>query len=469
MSGPLGKTLGAQARTLFRLAVPIAAAQAGFALMTLVDTAVVGRLGAQSLAALGVANSAFFAVVVIGMGVMMGLDPLVSQAIGARDFFRARQLLWQGVWLALGSSAVLLLVFAAIVPVLLNAGLPPDTARDAVRYLWLRVPGVLPILLFTALRSFLQAAGRVAPLVVAMVLANIANFLLDLLFVFGGAHLGGWAGPLRLVPAMGAGGSAVATSICSGLQVLILLVGARSILVAGQRPTRRPVPRDLLAAARIGVPVGLQLTAEVSVFALVGVLVGRLGDGPMAAHQVALSLASFTFCFAVGIGQAGSVLVGWGVGARDTPSARRAGLIAFAAGGGFMALCGVIFWLWPTPLARLLSDQPAVVAATAPLLVVAAVFQISDGVQAVGAGVLRGTGDTHYAFVANLVGHYGVGLPLALLFGFTLNGGVVGLWWGLCAGLTAVGAALFARFWVRSSREIKPLEPHPVADRVELG
>ena len=203
------------------------------------------------------------------------------------------------------------------------------------------------------------------------------------------------------------------------------------------------------------------MAAEVGVFALVGLLIGRFGDEALAAHQLALAMASFTYCFAVGIGEAGSVLVGWGIGARDTPAARRAGLLSFAAGSSFMSLCALAFWLFPGPLARLFSNEPSVVAAAAPLLAVAAVFQISDGVQAVGAGVLRGAGDTRYSFIANVLGHYAVGLPLALLLGFRLGYGVVGLWWGLCAGLTAVAAALFFRFWTRSSRHIEPLERHP--------
>jgi MATE family multidrug resistance protein len=210
----------------------------------------------------------------------------------------------------------------------------------------------------------------------------------------------------------------------------------------------------------VGIPVGLQMGAEVGIFALVGLLAGRLGARALAAHQVAISLASFTFCAAVGVGMAGSVHVGRAVGARDTPAARRSGLVAFGAGVMVMSVAALAFWLAPEYLARLLSDQPEVISASVPLLAVCAVFQLSDGVQGVGAGVLRGAGDTRFAFAANVVGHYAVGLPVAVMLGLYLQRGVIGLWWGLCAGLTAVALALFTRFLRLSAKEIVPLEAH---------
>jgi Na+-driven multidrug efflux pump len=214
-------------------------------------------------------------------------------------------------------------------------------------------------------------------------------------------------------------------------------------------------------ALRVGVPVGLQMGAEVGVFALVGLLAGRLGAGSLAGHQISISLASFTFCWAVGVGQAGSVRVGWAIGGRDTKAARRAGLVAFAGGAGVMSVFALSFCLLPEHLARMLSDQPEVIAASIPLLAVCAVFQLSDGIQAVGAGVLRGAGDTMYPFLANLVGHYFVGLPVAIALGIFMGRGLIGLWWGLCAGLTAVAVALLSRFLRLSAREIVPLEAHP--------
>jgi len=433
-------------RKLLRLAVPIAFTQAGYALTGLVDTAVVGRLGAPALGAIGLANGIFFAVAVIGLGAMMGLDPLFAQALGAGDTGRARRLIWQGLWLSAAVSLLLAGPLAALPLLLERAGIEPAIARDARNFLWLRLPGLWPMLAFAGLRAYLQAAHRLRALVIATVIANVANLLLDILLVYGKLGL----------PALGAPGSGLATSICSFLQL-----GVLAWAVQPGAP-ERPRAIDFSKALSVGIPVGLQMGAEVGIFALVGLLAGRLGALSLAAHQVAISLASFTFCWAVGVGQAGTVRVGWAVGARNTPGARRAGLIAFAGGAGIMSVFALLFWLIPGPLARMLSDQQEVISASIPLLAVCAVFQLSDGIQGVGAGVLRGAGDTRFAFLANLLGHYCVGLPVAIVLGIHLGQGVIGLWWGLCAGLTAVAIALLTRFLRLSAREIVPLEAHPL-------
>ena len=432
-------------RLLLRLAAPIAFTQAGYALMGLVDTAVVGRLGAGPLGATGLANGLFFAVAVVGLGAMLGLDPLFAQALGARDEARARELIWQGLWQSAVVTLVLALPIAALPLLLEPSGIAPEVAHDARLFLWLRLPGLWPMLAFAALRSYLQATERLGPLIVATVIANLANFSLDLVLVFGKLGL----------PALGAPGSGLATSLCSLLQF--------AILAAAVRPGRRQPLRaiDLRKALSVGIPVGLQMGAEVGVFALVGLLAGRLGAQSLAAHQVAISLASFTFCAAVGVGMAGTVRVGWAIGARNTPAARRSGLTAFAGGAGIMSVAALCFWLIPGWLARMLSDQPEVISASVPLLTVCAFFQLSDGIQGVGAGVLRGAGDTRFPFLANVIGHYAIGLPVAIVLGLKLGHGVIGLWWGLCAGLTAVAIALLTRFLRLSSREIVPLETHP--------
>lgn len=432
-------------RKLLRLAAPIAFTQAGYALMGLIDTAVVGRLGAAALGAVGVGNGVFFALAIVGLGFVMGLDPLFSQALGAGSERRAGELIWQGLWLS-GAVTLALAIPIALLPFILEPfGIEPGVARDARWFIWLRLPGLWPMLAFAGLRAYLQAAHRTRALVVATLVANVANLGLDVLLVFG--KLG--------FPALGAPGSGLATSICSFLQAGILWLAVRAKDPIGPRWA------DFRKALNVGISVGLQMGAEVGVFALVGLLAGRLGARSMAAHQVAISLASFTFCFAVGVGQAGSVRVGWAVGARDTPAARRSGLIAFGGGVLIMSIAALCFWLIPGPLARMLTDQVDVISLSIPLLAVCAVFQLSDGIQGVGAGVLRGAGDTRFAFLANVVGHYAVGLPIAIFLGLYQGLGVIGLWWGLCAGLTAVAIALLSRFLRLSAREIIPLEAHP--------
>jgi MATE family multidrug resistance protein len=445
-------------RSLVRLAIPIGLAQAGQALMNVVDTAVVGRAGAAPLAAAGLGNNLYFFFAVAGLGVMLGLDPLISQALGAGDRARAHRLVWQGAWLAAAVSAVLALP-VALAPLLLGPFGVDSAVRAGTRsFMLARLGGLPAFLVFAACRAYLQAHGRTRPLVVAVVAANVCNVFFDIWFVFGGGVLPAWTGPLRAVPAMGAAGAGLSTTLCTFLQLAMLAPAMRSLAPAAPDPSaRRPDAAEIVHAARVGTPIGLHMTAEVGLFALVGLLAGRFGAEQLAAHQVALVLASFSFTAALGFGNAGSVRVGLAVGARRAEGTRLAGLTAFASGALLMAGFALIYAVFPRRLGLLLTDQAAVLAAAIPLIGVAAVFQISDGVQAVGAGVLRGAGDTRFAFYANVAGHYAVGLPVATVLAFRLGFGLIGLWWGLCAGLTAVALALFVRFWRLSSRPIEPL------------
>jgi MATE family multidrug resistance protein len=446
----------AEVRALVRLAVPLALASAGQSLMGVVDAAVVGRAGAAQLAGVGLGSLLFFAVSVLGIGTMMGLDPLVSQAFGAGDAPRARHFLWQGAWLAL-AIGVLLSIPLAFVPLTLGPlGIDPAVVAQASGHLLARLPSLPALLFFFAARSYMQGANAPRAILLSAVLANLVNFGLDLLLVFGGADLPSWAGVVRHIPPLGAAGSGIATAISTWLQAAFVAWAAGRIEVNGPF-IRRPLWAEMRLAARVGAPIGLHMGAEVGVFALVGLMAGRLGSVPMAAHQVAIALASFSFSAAVGIGNAGSVRVGWAIGSRDTPAARRAGLVAFGTGAAFMSAWGLAFLLFPGIFARLMSNDPAVVAVATPLLRVAGVFQISDGIQAVGAGVLRGAGDTRFTLFANLVGHWALGLPAALGLGLLLGWGITGLWWGLLIGLTAVAIALFFRFRRIASREMLPI------------
>lgn len=448
--------LRAELAALWKLAAPLALASAGWALMGVVDTAVAGHAGPAVQGGTGLGNSLFFAVAVLGLGTMMGLDPLVAQAMGAGDRLRARRLLWQGLWLALAISALLALPLALLSGALSWAGVVPEVAREAAHFLLVRLVGLPAVLFYGALRAYLQGQGRTRPLLLSMLVANLVNLPLAVLFVLGGAGLPGWAGPLRQVPALGSAGSALATTLVTVVQAAVLALAARE--PRGPPPVpRRPDRTAIRQALRVGLPIGLHSAAEVGVFALVGVLAGRLGAVPLGAHQIVLSVATLSFTLAMGIGSAASVRVGWSVGAGDTPAARRAGLTAFASGGVSMGVAGLLFVLLPGPLARLFTSDAAVAGEASRLFLVAAVFQISDGLQGTGAGVLRGAGDTRFTFAANMVGHWLLGLPVALWLGIHLGLGVTGLWWGLCAGLSVVAAALLLRFLRISRGVIQPL------------
>lgn len=444
---------------LLQLALPLALMQAGHSLMGAVDTAVVGHTGPVQLAGVGLGNGLFFAIAFFGVGLLMGTDPLISQAIGSGDAVRARRLYWQAAYTALGAGLLLALPVLLVMRLLRPLGIPDDVAASASSFMAWRIPGLGPIFLFYAARSYLQAVGRERWLLYVTLAANVVNLLGDLLFVFGGQGLPPWAGPLTRVPSMGAAGSALVTSATTLLEFAVLaLVVSRVPLPAGpHRRLHALLPEEVRHILRVGTPIGLHLCAEVGVFALAGFLAGRFGAASLAAHQVALAYGALTFTFAAGVGNAGSVRVGYAVGAGDTALARRAGLLAFTVGTAFMGSMAVVFLLFPGALVAAMTNSVEVARLAVPLLAITALFQVSDGIQGVGAGVLRGAGDTHFTFVANVVGHWAIGLPVALLLGFVAHQGVFGIWWGLAAGLSAVAVALAWRFWRLSSREIRPL------------
>ncbi len=416
--------------------------------MSVVDIAVLGRYGARELAGSGLANALFFAVSILGLGVVMGVDPMISQALGAGDRAGARRMLWQGVWLAMIVTGVLtipMLLGPMLLPVI---GVQQELIEPATDYLLVRATGLAPFLLFIVVRSYLQAHHATRPLLVSMIVCNVFNLIADIILVFGGEILPAWTGPLRLIPSFGVSGAAIATVAGSLIQLWIVAAAVRNIPV--DVPDVDKLHRwngpEVRRAFTVGWPLGLQMGAEVGVFALVGLLAGRLGTMDLAAHQLVISIASFTFTIALGVAAAGSVRVGLGVGAGDSPAARRSGHAALIGGLVVMGIAALVFVLMPTQLSRIITDNPQVIAIAVPLFMVAAVFQLSDGAQAVGAGVLRGAGDTKFALVANIIGHWAVGFPIAIYLGFYRKMGIVGLWWGLCAGLTAVAILLIIRF-----------------------
>jgi MATE family multidrug resistance protein len=424
----------------------------GLMLLGVVDTAILGRYHVDALAGGGVANSLVFFVSCIGMGVVMGLDALIPQAIGAGRHGDTRHLLHDGLKTALWVGLPLSLLVAASPLVLPLLRVEANVAHQAELYVWTRSFGVALFLVQVTLRSFLQAHGVTRPLIVAVIVGNAANALFDWVLVFGDAGLADLGLPAIGLGPLGVVGAALATIIVQGVTVTVYLWAARAVL-AGIPRTPRPAP-SIRKIIRLGLPVGLQFAAEVGVFALAALLAARMGTLPAAGHQVAINLASFTFAMALGVGAAVAVRVGHAVGAEDHRLAWRRGAIGLSTGLVAMSLGAIVFLAIPAELARLFTSDQEVIAAAVPLIRIAAVFQLSDGAQAIAAGALRGAGDTRAAFVANLIGHYGVGLGISLALGFSLGMGAPGLWWGLSAGLTATALALVLRFRHLTSRPI---------------
>ncbi|WNG49639.1 MATE family efflux transporter [Archangium minus] len=448
----------AELRELWKLALPIAIAQAGQSLMGFVDTAVLARAGLAELAAVAFSNAIFFLVSGFGAGMMMGLDPLVSQAFGAGNESRTRALLWQGSYLAVVAGILLALPMVVGIHLLPHFGVRFVELPQMQEYITWRAPGLPLLLLFITARAYLQGVGRTGALVVATVAANVLNLAADLLLVFGGAGLPELFGPLRAVPALGARGAALSTTLCCALQWAIVALAVRRVPVSGEPPSRRPQWANILQALWIGIPIGVQVVAEEGIHAVTSLLARSLGPESISAHQIAISYCILSFTVAAGIGNAGSVRVGWAVGAGNLQQVRQSGRVALASGAAFMACSALLFALFPQSLVRLIGAPPEVEPLLIPLLMVAAVFQLSDGVLGVGAGVLRGMGETRFTSAAVMAGQYLVGLPVALLLAYGLGYGVMGLWGGLCMGLAVVALALLWRFERLCSGPLQPLQ-----------
>lgn len=432
--------------SLLRLALPVMLVQVGMMAMGVVDTVVVGRLSEQALGAVGLGNIYFWGVGVLTSGVLGSLDPVISQAVGAGDTEAAARGVQRGAMLAVMLSVLAAALLLPVEPVLgllrQHAGLTPLASQ----YVRISIAGVMPLMFFNLLRQTLQARHRLAPIVWATVLANGVNAVLAIGLVYGRFGL----------PAWGVAGSAWATAASRWLMCGLVVALSWCQMHTDLWPIRHAVMHraPLLRMLRLGVPIGLQMWLEFAAFAVIGLMMGTLGTTQMAAHQIALNLASLTFMVPLAAGQSASVLVGNAIGAGDQARAKRAATAAIVVGFGFMCITAVIFRLMPRPLSMMYTADPAVVALAATLIPIAGLFQVFDGLQAVGAGILRGAGDTHAAMVINIFGFWLTGVPVSVALAFYFSGGAVGLWWGFVAGLAVVASLLMLRVRQRFKREI---------------
>ena len=439
------------------LAWPLVLAFAGGQLLGVVDTGVAGHLGTSALAAVGIGSSIFFGATILAIGLLMGLDPLVSQALGSARPADARRhyreaLLLSGV-LCVPFTVVLYPAQRLILPILGVDDATADLVRD---YLLARGPSVLPMLLHIVMRGYLQGYERTRPVFVATVAANLVNVPLSILLAYGDGALAmvGLA-PIGLGAGYGVFGIGIASSVVIVVQVVVLWFGIRDIPPPSQ--PARPRRDGIMAVIGLGWPIGIAFLIEVGIFVGITLVAGLFGEIAVGAHQVAIQLASFTFTMCLGLSAAASVRVGRAVGADDTPGARRAAFVAIGLGLVVMSTSAISFMLFPRELASLLAEPVEVIEQAIPLLQIAAVFQLADGVQAVTSGVLRGAGDTRSPMVINLIGHWLLGAPVGLYLAFELELEVVGLWWGATIGLVFSGIALVSRFLYLSRHRIVPV------------
>ena len=427
------------------LGIPLIGAQLAQQGINATDIFILGQLSALDLAAAVLATQYYFTIFIFGMGLAIAVMPMVAQAYGRGDEVAVRRSMRMGMWASIIYGALALPLFFWSEPILLALGQEPDVAAKAAQYLHVVGFALFPALLFQVLRSLVSATGRARVVLWVSLLTLVVNAVVAYALVLGGFGM----------PQIGIRGAAIATFVgqAFGFFYLVAYIGREAMLARYELFVRfwKPDWQALKEVVLLGLPIGISVLAEVSMFTVSSVLMGQIGAIPLAAHGIVLQLASIAFMVPLGLSQAGTVRVGMFHGAGDRANVIRASITVMAIAICFAVVSGLTFALAPVPLVSLFMDTglpnaPEVLAYAVPLVFVAALFQLLDGGQATINGLLRGLKDTRVPMFLVLIAYWVVGLPLAWLLAFPFGLEGVGIWVGFMLGLGAAAVLLALRF-----------------------
>lgn len=434
-------TLGTHFKQTLRLSIPLVVGQLGQMMMGVVDSLMVGHIGAAPLAASALGNNLFFLVFVFGLGLSLAISPMVARRLGANRPGECGKVLGQAVQVCLVVGlllAGLVFVLAGWIP---RLGQPPDVAALAIPYTRIIGLSAVPFLIFMAYKQFSEGLSVTRPAMLVAIVANGFNAFFNWIFIFG--HWGFEAYGLN-----GAGWSTLLTRSLMALALVGYVMISRRFRPfkpgSGILRWHADAVNEML---KIGIPSGMQYFLEVFAFVASAFLIGGIGKNPLAAHQIAINLASITYMFALGVAMAAAIRVARFRGMEDWIGVRTAGYAAFLLVLSVMGFNALVFTVFHRALPWLYISDPAVVRIASGLLVLAALFQLSDGVQAVGLGILRGLSDVTVPTRLVLIAYWGLGLPLGCLLAYPGHLGVYGLWVGFVMGLTSLALMLAVRFW----------------------
>lgn len=440
-----------ETRATLALAAPLAAANVSQMAMSVIDTVMVGKLGAVPLAAVALGGGSYFTSVVICLGVLTAVSPLAAYSLGSGDAPAAGRIARSGLFLAVLFSLLVIAAMMVADRLLDLIGYDPALAREIGRFLRAVCWGAPGFLLFAVLRSLLAALNRPRGVMVVLMLCVPANAALNWVLIYG--HLG--------APALGLVGAAAASASVQWLMMAGLAAEMWRLRRRGLAPPLQgaghQVLDDFRRILRLGAPIGGLQALEIGVFVTGAAVVGLFGADALAAHQIAINYASITFMVPMGIGQAATVRVAAERGAGRPDAARRAAFIALALGSGFMAASAIVIWAAPHAIVAVYvsTDEPAnrtLVALALRFLVFAGLFQVVDGMQVVAAGALRGYEDTVAPMFFAALGYWVIGFAGGWALTFPLGLGPIGMWWGFVLGLATVAALLTARLYRQAVR-----------------
>jgi multidrug resistance protein, MATE family len=431
------------------LAFPVMLSQLGQVLVGVADSMMVGRLGAEPLAAASLANSIFFVVLMFGIGVSMAITPLVAMADGKNNPRRISRLFNHGFIINMASGTMLFLLIVLSSPLLHHLNQPEEVVVLSIPYLAIITFSLLPFMLFQTFKQFAEGLSQTKQAMYITLVCNAVNVFLNWVMIYG--NLG--------FPALGLNGAGWATLISRvlmGVFMLYYIIKSKRYLpyTLSFRVKKLSFPM-ISKMLKIGVPTGFQFIFEVGAFSTAAIMMGWIGVTALAAHQIAINLASISYMMASGLSTAAMIRVGNQLGRNDIRTLREAGFTTFIMVAIFMSVTALIFILFREFLPSLYIDDLDVIKMSATLLVIAGLFQLSDGIQVVGLGALRGMADVRVPTIVTLVAYWVIGLPLGYVFGFVLGMNEVGIWYGLLIGLTVTGVLLLYRFHSLSAKLLK--------------
>lgn len=431
-----------------KLAYPVIIGQLGIIMMGVVDSMMVGRLGSVPLAAASLGNSLIFLILIIGIGSSIVVSPLVAILVGGKRFSECGIYFRQSLLVNIILSLLMVGIILISVNYIKYLNQPPEVIESTIIYMTIVGFSAIPLMLFQTYKQFIEGLSIMKPAMIISLLANIINAFANWILIFGKFGF----------PQLGLAGAAWATFLSRVFMVIVIMIYVMRNKKFKQydvtfhfRGINIPVMKKLLS---LGLPSGFQYFFEVGAFTFAVIMIGWIGSNELAAHQIAINLASISFMAVLGISQAASIRVGNAMGEQNIPNVRKAGFTAIGLGAAIMSIAGLTFILLNKFLPTLYIDDKAVISIASRLIIIAALFQLSDGTQAVGIGVLRGLTDVKGPTIITFVAYWIISLPIAYLLAFKFNLGVDGVWIGLLIGLTVSAILLTMRFNHKSKKII---------------